>query len=59
LFTLKSYGFELNLNKCKFLRNMIKYLRYIISTVKITINPRHKKAIDSFSWKDEKISNPS
>ncbi|XP_018316620.1 uncharacterized protein [Mycetomoellerius zeteki] len=48
LLTLKSYNFELNLAKCKFLKRKIEYLGYIVSHNSISIGARHVKAIEEF-----------
>ncbi|XP_018359981.1 PREDICTED: uncharacterized protein LOC108759166 [Trachymyrmex cornetzi] len=48
LLTLKAYSFELNLDKCKFLRHKVEYLGYTISHNAITISPRHTEAIGQF-----------
>jgi len=45
---LKRYGFELNLEKCKFLRKKVEYLGYLISADGITLSDRHTEAIDKF-----------
>lgn len=46
--TLKRYGFELNVSKCKFLRKQVEYLGYVISNTGITISKRHTDAIERF-----------
>lgn len=42
---LKSYGFELNISKCQFLRKRIEFLGYQISEDGITLSARHTAAI--------------
>lgn len=49
LLIFKNYGFELNYEKCRFLKKKIEYLGYIISHDGITISPRHTNAIKDFS----------
>lgn len=48
LLTLKAHGFELNHDKCKFLRQRIEYLGYTIASNEISISQRHTKAIEQF-----------
>jgi hypothetical protein len=45
---LKSYRFELNYNKCQFLRKRIEYLGYIITPGQITMSNRHTEAVKAF-----------
>lgn len=45
---LKKYGFELNHNKCHFLRKSIEFLGYILSKEGITLSPRHTQAIEDY-----------
>jgi hypothetical protein len=45
---LKSYRFELNYNKCQFLRERIEYLGYIITPGQITMSNRHTEAVKAF-----------
>jgi len=48
LLILKSYGFELNFEKCSFLRKSIEYLGYVIMISGITLSQRHVEAIEKF-----------
>ncbi|XP_011859168.1 PREDICTED: uncharacterized protein LOC105556685 [Vollenhovia emeryi] len=48
LWTLKKYGFELNYEKCQFLRKQIEFLGYVISADGITLSPRHTEAVKNF-----------
>lgn len=45
----KKYVFELNYQKCRFLRKQIEFLRYIVTETKITLSPRHTNAGNGFS----------
>lgn len=45
---LKSYEFDLNIDKCLFLRNKIEYLGYIVSGDGLTLSTRHTEAILEF-----------
>lgn len=45
---LKKYNFELNWQKCHFLKKSIEYLGYIISEQGITLSERHTQAIKDF-----------
>jgi len=45
LITLSKYDFELNLNKCQFLKTKIEFLGYIISAERNTLSPRHIETI--------------
>lgn len=48
LIKLKQHGFELNYNKCQFLRKRIEYLGYFVSSGGITLSARHTEAIKNF-----------
>jgi len=48
LLLLKKYGFELNYQKCQFLRKRIEFLGYIITETGITLSPRHTEAVNRF-----------
>jgi len=45
---LKQYGFEVNYNKCLFLKKKIEFLGYVITHNEATLNPRHTEAINKF-----------
>lgn len=45
---LKKYSFEINLDKCQFLRKRVEYLGYTISEQGITLSERHTEAIRKF-----------
>jgi len=45
---LKRYGFEVNYNKCLFLKKEIEFLGYVITHNKATLSPRHTEAINRF-----------
>lgn len=45
---LKSHSFELNYDKCQFLKKEVQYLGYIISDQGITLSPHHTEAIEKF-----------
>jgi len=45
---LKKYGFELNYDKCQFLRTWIEFLGYIVTSTSITLSPRHTKAVKRY-----------
>jgi len=45
LIELKRYNFQLNLQKCSFLKTIIEYLGYIISPKGITFSSRHTEAV--------------
>jgi len=45
---LKKYKFELNYNKCQFLKKKIEFLGYIISVNGITLSSRHTEAVKRF-----------
>lgn len=49
LIILKKYGFELNIEKCQFLKNHIEFLGYMISGDGITLSTRHTEAILKFN----------
>lgn len=48
LLTLKKYGFELNYDKCQFLKKKLEYLGYMVSDEGITLSARHTEAIKNF-----------
>jgi len=48
LLILKNHGFELNFEKCNFLRKLIEYLGYVITPSGITLSQRHIDAIEKF-----------
>jgi len=48
LITLKRYKFELNYEKCQFLRKTIEFLRYIVSEKGITLSARHTETVREF-----------
>ncbi|KMQ88260.1 retrovirus-like pol polyprotein [Lasius niger] len=48
LLLLKQYKFEINVNKCLFLKKEFEYLGYTLSPLGITLNVRHTKAISNF-----------
>jgi len=48
LITLKRYGFELNYDKCQFLRTRIEFLGYIVTPTGITLSPRHTEAVKRY-----------
>jgi len=48
LLILKSHGFELNMEKCSFLKKSIEYLGYVIASSGITLSQRHVDAIEKF-----------
>jgi len=48
LITLKRYGFELNYDKCQFLRTQIEFLGYIVTPTGITLSPRHTEAVKHY-----------
>jgi len=48
LILLKQYGFEVNYNKCLFLKNKIEFLGYVITHNEATLSPRHTDAISKF-----------
>lgn len=48
LLLLKKFNFELNYEKCQFLKNKIEFLGYIISPQGITLSDRHTNAINNF-----------
>ncbi|XP_025160298.1 uncharacterized protein LOC112589822 [Harpegnathos saltator] len=48
LIILKQYKFELNYDKCLFLRKEIEFLGYIVRANGITLNQRHVEAITKF-----------
>jgi len=45
---LKRYGFEVNYNKCLFLKKESEFLGYVITHNKATLSPRHTEAINRF-----------
>ncbi|KMQ89733.1 hypothetical protein RF55_10607 [Lasius niger] len=48
LVELKRHDFQLNYNKCAFLKSKIEYLGYIVSAEGITLSPRHIAAVENF-----------
>jgi len=44
---LKTFGFQLNYDKCRFLRK-IEFLDYVISLDGITLSPRHTEAVKQY-----------
>jgi len=40
---LKKYNFDLNYNKCQFLKSKIEFLGYVVSADGISLSPRHTK----------------
>lgn len=48
LLLLKQYRFEINVNKCLFLKKELEYLGYTLSPLGITLSVRHTKAISNF-----------
>lgn len=48
LIELKRYNFQLNFEKCLFLKTTIEYLGYIISPSGITLSPWHTEAVVNF-----------
>jgi len=48
LVLLKQYGYEVNYNKCLFLKKKIEFLGYVITHNKATLSPRHTDAISKF-----------
>lgn len=48
LVLLKQYGFQLNYDKCLFLRIKIEFLGYIVSANGMTLSPRHTEAVRQF-----------
>lgn len=45
---LKQYEFQLNYNKCFFLKTTIEYLGYVLSLSGITLSERHTQAVANF-----------
>jgi len=45
---LKKYNFDLNYNKCQFLKSKIEFLGYVISADGISLSSRHTEAISCF-----------
>ncbi|KMQ90234.1 retrovirus-like pol polyprotein, partial [Lasius niger] len=48
LLLLKRYNFEVNYNKCMFLKKELEYLGYILSPSGITLSVRHVEAVNNF-----------
>lgn len=48
LLLLRQYKFQLNRDKCLFLKSTIEYLGYVISSLGISVSPRHVGAIKKF-----------
>lgn len=48
LMELKRHNFQVNFNKCLFLKSTIEYLGYIISPDGITLSSRHVEAVKNF-----------
>ncbi|XP_029169193.1 uncharacterized protein LOC114939131 [Nylanderia fulva] len=55
LVLLKMYGFELNYQKCKFLRKQVEFLGYVISGEGVTISPRHTEAVKNYRQPRDKL----
>ncbi|KMQ85932.1 hypothetical protein RF55_15252 [Lasius niger] len=52
---LKKYNFELNYQKCKFLRKKIQFLGYVITAEGITLSPRHTEAVQNYKFPKDKL----
>lgn len=52
---LRNHGFDLNIEKCQFLRKSIEYLGYIVSVDDITLSTRHTEAILSYKKPKNKL----
>jgi len=48
LILLKQYGFQLNYNKCQFLKKQVEFLGYIVSSTGITLSPCHTDVVRQY-----------